>query len=370
MRILEIFTFSKSVIGGVSIMVDSYMNGVSEFAESGCKLELLNVEPTINLKHTSLNNLAYIFTQRKVVTRHLKEHHYDVVHIHTSREFLFLKDVLLAKMINKEFQIPIVMTVHVGAMATVFNRIGWFKQKAISIMNKYISKSIFLSKVIQDEFFASGLKADCGTVLYNFHNLTHADCVTKSEKKPLQLLFVGRIERDKGIVELLTALSDLPELDFHLNICGKPADKSIESEVEKLKAKLGDKVSFLGYVVGKNKTKLFQNSDILILPSYHEGLPIVIMEALAAGCAIMSTRVGAIPEVLSDENCYWIDIASVDSIKNSLSSIQKDQLEKQQKANFELGVEYSFPGHVKKLTGIYKNIIAYEFKKTYKEASE
>lgn len=356
-KILEIYTFSNSGIGGVSIMVKSYMNGVSEFAENGCKLDLLNVEPTINLKHTSLNNLAYIFTQRKAVSRHLKEHHYDVVHIHTSREFLFLKDALLAKMINKKFHIPVVMTIHVGAMETVFNRIGWFKKTAISIMNQYISKSIFLSKVMQEEFISCGLKENHGTVLYNFHNLMPTILPEKSDLKTLQLLFVGMLNRDKGIIELLTALSEMPEVDYHLNVCGKLVDKSIEAELEDLKTKLGDKVSFLGYVVGEDKTKLFHNSDMLILPSYHEGLPIVIMEALAAGCAIMSTRVGAIPEVLSDENCYWIDKASVDSIKNTLSSIQKDQLEKQQKANLELGVEYSLSGHVKKLSGIYKSIV-------------
>lgn len=357
MKILEIYTYSKSGIGGVSIMVDSYMNGVAEFADNDCRLELLNVEPTINLGHSTFNNLAYIFTQRTAVRRHLKNNHYDVVHIHTSREFLFLKDVLLAKMINKRFHVPVVMTIHVGAMETVFNRIGWFKQKAISIMNKYISKSIFLSKVIQEEFFASGLKSDRGTVLYNFHNLTPAECLPKSEATPLQLLFVGRIERDKGIVELLTALSELPELDFHLNICGKLADKSIEAEVENLKVKLGDKVSFLGYVVGEDKTKLFHNSDMLILPSYHEGLPIVIMEALAVGCAIMSTRVGAIPEVLSDENCYWIKIASINSIKGTLQSLKKKDLVKQQNSNYVLGKEYSFDGHVKKLSSIYISVL-------------
>lgn len=357
LKVLEVFTYSKSVIGGISIMIDSYMEGVAEFADNDCSLELLNVAPSINLGHSALNNLAYIFTQRKAVTRHLNEHHYDVVHIHSSREFLFLKDVLLAKLINKRFHIPVVMTIHVGAMETVFNRIGWFKQKAISIMNKYIRKSIFLSKTIQDEFFASGLSSDCGTVLYNFHNLAPAECLPKSDSTPLQLLFVGRIEKDKGIVELLTALSELSELDFHLNICGKLADKSIEDEVNMLKAKLGDKVSFLGYVVGVDKTKLFHKSDMLILPSYHEGLPIVIMEALAAGCAIMSTRVGAIPEVLADENCYWIEIASANSIKEALWSLRKEDIVKQQNANFELGKEYSFAGHIKKLTSIYKSVL-------------
>lgn len=356
LKVLEVFTYSNSV-GGISIMVDSYLSGVSEFALNDCRLELLNVEPTINLKHTKLNNLVYIFTQRKAVSRHFKEHHYDVVHIHTSREFLFLKDVLLAKMINKRFHIPVVITIHVGAMQTVFNRIGWFKHKAISIMNKYISKTIFLSNVMQDEFFTCGLTSIRGTVLYNFHNLTPVDCSNKKETKHLQLLFVGRLERDKGIVELLTALSDMPELDFHLNICGKLADISIENELERLKSKLGEKVSFLGYVVGEDKTRLFQNSDMLILPSYREGLPIVIMEALAAGCAVMSTKVGAIPEVLSDENCYWIEIASANSIKETLQSLQKDNLVKQQSANLKLGKEYSFLGHVRKLSSIYKSVL-------------
>lgn len=356
LRVLEIFTYSKSVIGGISVMIDSYMNSVAEFADNACRLELLNVEPTINLRHSALNNMAYIFSQRNAVSRHLKTNHYDVVHIHTSREFLFLKDILLAKLIKKEFHIPVVMTIHVGAMQTVFNRIGWFKQKSISIMNKFVSKSIFLSKAMQDEFFACGLKSDCGTVLYNFHNLTPAEELHKTDSNTLQMLFVGRLEKDKGIVELLTALSELPDIDYHLNICGKLADRSIVGEIERLKTKLGDKVSFLGYVVGEDKTRLFNNSDMLILPSYREGLPIVIMEALAAGCAIMSTRVGAIPEVLADENCYWIEIASVNSIKETLKSLQKDKLVKQQNANLELGKEYSLVGHIKELASIYKSV--------------
>lgn len=355
-QILEIYTYSRSSIGGVSIMIESYMDGVTEFAENDCRLELLNVPASVKTGKSAIDNLAYIFIQRKAVCKYLKHHTYDVVHIHTSREFLFLKDILLAKMIKQKFHIPVVMTIHVGAMETVFNRIGWFKKHALSIMNKYIDKSIFLSKVMQDEFITSGLQSDRATVLYNFHNLVAADIPVRKDSKTLQLLFVGMLNKDKGIIELLTALSEMPELDYHLNVCGKLVDKSIEAELESLKGKLGDKVSFLGYVVGEDKTKLFHNSDMLILPSYHEGLPIVIMEALAAGCAIMSTRVGAIPEVLSDENCYWIDIASVKSIMEKLQSLKKNELSDQQNANQKLGLEYSFAGHVRRLSDIYKSL--------------
>lgn len=355
-KVITIYTYSSKNIGGVSMMVESYINGVNEFSECDCSLELLNAPAKVKTGKSIIDNLAYIFTQRKAVCKYLKQHSYDVVHIHTSREFLFLKDILLAKMIKQKFHIPVVMTIHVGAMETVFNRIGWFKNRALSIMNKYIDKSIFLSKVMQDEFISCGLQRNNATVLYNFHNLAPAECLPKSDSTPLQLLFVGRIEKDKGIVELLTALSELSELDFHLNICGKLADNSIEDEVNMLKAKLGDKVSFLGYVVGVDKTKLFHKSDMLILPSYHEGLPIVIMEALAAGCAIMSTRVGAIPEVLGDENCYWIDVKSTDSIKNKLSNIRSIDLSMVKKVNAELGHKYAFNKHVQKLTDIYKNV--------------
>lgn len=338
-------------------MIESYMDGVTEFAENDCRLELLNVPASVKTGKSAIDNLAYIFIQRKAVCKYLKHHTYDVVHIHTSREFLFLKDALLAKMINKKFHIPVVMTIHVGAMETVFNRIGWFKKTAISIMNQYISKSIFLSKVMQEEFISCGLKENHGTVLYNFHNLTPTDCSSQKDSKTLQLLFVGMLNRDKGIVELLTALSQIPNFDYHLHICGKLVDRSIEGELESLKTKLGDKVTFLGYVVGEDKTKLFHNSDVLILPSYHEGLPIVIMEALAAGCAIMSTKVGAIPEILNDTNCKWLDIASSNSIVSQLLDLTLEDLELMKRNNKLLGDLYSLDTHIRKLTTIYSNVI-------------
>ena len=355
-KVLHIFTYSSNNIGGVSTMIESYIHGVKEFSSNGFSLDVLNIPLNFNLHFSKLNNIAYIFVQRKAVKKHLKANRYDIVHIHTSREFLFLKDLLLAKMINKKTKIPVVITIHVGAMDTVFNSIGWFKKKAISIMNKYIEKTIFLSKIMRDEFYSSGLMTERGMILYNFHNFTPTVCVEKNESKALQLLFVGMLNRDKGIIELLTALSQLPEFDYHLNICGKLVDKSIEAELEELKTKLSNKVSFLGYVVGEDKTKLFYNSDILVLPSYHEGMPIVIMEALAAGCAIITTKVGAIPEVLSDDNCSWVKIGSVEDIVNTLKSITPEALSVQQVRNKILGKDYSFVEHVQKLSKIYNSL--------------
>lgn len=354
-KVLEVFTFQDGYMGGVATMVKSYIDGVEEFANYNCELTHLNIAPTIHTGKSSLDNLAYILTQRKEVRKHIKENKYDVIHIHTSREFLFLKDVLLAKMISKLTNTPIVMTIHVGAMDTVYNRIGWFKEKSIDVLNKYVSKTIFLSKSMREDFIKAGLDEQKSTVLYNFHNFTPTNKIPE-KKDGLQLLFVGAIHREKGILELLHAIEQMPDMKCHLNICGKLTDNSIKDEVESLKAKLSNKVSFLGYVTGEDKTLVYKQSDILILPSYHEGLPLVVMEALGAGCAIMATKVGAIPEVLDDKSCFWIDIASVDSIIKRFKEIDNDVINSVRRISYTLGATYSFKEHVKNICNIYNDL--------------
>lgn len=355
-NVLEIFTFQGGYKGGVATMIDAYMKGVDEFARNSYKLTHLNVAPTICTGNSKIDNIAYIYTQRKAVRQYLKDHKFDVVHIHTSREYLFLKDVFLAKLISRKYKTPVVMTIHVGSIHTVYNRISWFKKRSIKLLNNCVSKVIFLSKAMCNDFIQEGLNENQSTVLYNFHSFEQTTTGGYTPHEELRLLYVGAIHREKGIVELLSALSELPELDYHLNVCGKLTDESIKDDIEKYSIKLGDKVSFLGYVSGSAKTELFKSSDLLILPSYHEGLPLVIMEALGAGCAIMATPVGSIPEVLTEENCIWIEIASVDSIKSRLSDLSNKSLMKIKMSNLSLGKSFTFEEHVKTLVKIYNNL--------------
>lgn len=356
MRILEIYTFSGNGIGGVSSMVTAYMDAKEEFNKYDCHLSLLNVEARITTGKSSVDNFLYIFTQRSAVKKHLKENKYDVVHIHTSREFLFLKDVLLAKLIKKEFHIPVVITVHVGAIETVYNRISWFKDKSIALINGYVDKVIFLSEAMRQDFINAGLKDNVTTLLYNFFKFKPSEAPAKQDCKTLNLLFVGAIHREKGIIELLQALSAMPDFNYHLNICGQLKDNSIKEELEDYKQNLVNKVSFLGLVTGEDKTKIYQQSDVLVLPSYHEGLPLVILEALGAGCGIMTTPVGAIPEILNDDNCMWLKIASSDSICSQLLNLTNEKLKTMKESNELLGQKYSFDEHLLKLANIYRSV--------------
>ena len=265
--------------GGVASMINSYISKEEFFINNAFLPKIFDYkEPLICKKVPSkISNILYGFFQRRAILKKLKKERNAQVHIHTSRQFLFLKDVWLAKEIKRKRKAPVFITVHVGAAETVFHRIGFAQKQTIRWINRYVDKVVFLGDNIRKEFEQLGMLSYKGTTLGNFHNL---DKISVNEELPknakLNLLFVGAIHRDKGIIELLTALSRISKLDVHLDICGQLTDSYIKQEFENLVNKLGNKVTLHGYVSGKEKTALFERADVLILPSYHEGFPLSI----------------------------------------------------------------------------------------------
>ena len=119
-----------------------------------------------------------------------------------------------------------------------------------------------------------------------------------------------------------------------------------------------DQIHLHGYVKGEEKNALFKNSDVLVLPSYHEGFPLVILEAMATGNAIISTSVGTTPEVFDDKNVIWSKVEDVESLKEAIKKLANDDelLKKMKLLNFSEGKKYSKQLHIKKLCDIYDEV--------------
>lgn len=119
----------------------------------------------------------------------------------------------------------------------------------------------------------------------------------------LSLLFVGRLSKEKGIDVLLKAL--VPLGGYHLSIAGSGAEREfLEHQSKELG--ISNDISFLGNVQwGEPLFELMGKSDLLILPSYSEGLPLVILEAMSFGVPVIASNVGGIPEIVKNgENGY------------------------------------------------------------------
>lgn len=118
---------------------------------------------------------------------------------------------------------------------------------------------------------------------------------------PLRLVYVGRLISSKGLFEAVESLRlfKAEGRKFTFRVAGSgPDDLRLRAAVAK--AGLERETAFLGPVFGEAKSRLWLESDIFVFPTYHEGLPYAILEAMAAGCVPVTCAVGAIPDVLQE----------------------------------------------------------------------
>ena len=100
-----------------------------------------------------------------------------------------------------------------------------------------------------------------------------------------------------------------------------------DGEIEKVQQyiidnKLDNVAEYIGWISGEEKTKLLNEVDVFVLPSYNEGLPISILEAMSYNLPIISTKVGGIPEVLKNEyNGYLINPGDLIALENAISAL-------------------------------------------------
>jgi glycosyltransferase involved in cell wall biosynthesis len=114
------------------------------------------------------------------------------------------------------------------------------------------------------------------------------------------LVFVGRLAAVKGVPVLIDALAEVADLPgVRLTLVGDgPERAALEAQVARLG--LLEIVTFAGYQDSAGVAELLKSADALVLPSFAEGLPVVLMEAMAAGLAVVTTQIAGIPELVQD----------------------------------------------------------------------
>ena len=122
-----------------------------------------------------------------------------------------------------------------------------------------------------------------------------------------KLVSVGRLSEQKGQLLLVDAVAELAEsgAQFELVLVG---DGEMRPEVEaRLREKgIADRVTITGWASGEEVRRHLLEARALILPSFAEGLPVVIMEALALGRPVLTTYIAGIPELVGDGECGWL----------------------------------------------------------------
>lgn len=345
-------------IGGIVTLCNDYIENKHLFEKNKIEIECFNYEfPKksfwLKFKNSKITNIGYWICQTRALRKYLKYNPQTNIHIHTSRKMLFLKDVSLAYFIRKHCKNKILLTIHVGNLNTVVqNRI--LKKILLGMMNKSFHKVLFLSERMKQEFIHEGLKTSKAETLYNFYNINKVHWSEKPKHKITRLIFLGSINREKGIIELLDAIEEIQE-EIHLDICGTVIEPEIAKIFNEKISKLGKKVTFHGYVDKNKKENLLNKSDILVLPSYREGLPLSILEAMATSNAIITTKVGAIPEILNEENGIFVTPKNYKELKEAIETfiLNHEKLDTIKKNNFYKSEIFSSTVHISRLCQLY-----------------
>jgi glycosyltransferase involved in cell wall biosynthesis len=139
------------------------------------------------------------------------------------------------------------------------------------------------------------------------------DARQKSASPVVTLMYMGAIEKAKGVFDLADACELLLRQTKQFRVLLGGDGKDMNELKERVEAKgLASFFEYRGWVTGESKTRLLQDADVFILPSYYEGSPNSLKEAMGSGIASIGTTVGAIPEII-DEGLNGFIIAPGDS---------------------------------------------------------
>ena len=161
--------------------------------------------------------------------------------------------------------------------------------------------------------------------IFDIPSAIDPDWISKNklvDSKQLKFLFVGRYERRKGVDELNEAIkiigkSDL-KVEFHFV---GPIPKKKQLNLNDLKIVYHGLVNDL-----EEKQAIYDRCDVLLCPSYSEGMPNVILEAMSRGLAIIATDVGAISDIVCDKNGILLENNKPFTIIESIMDIESDKL--------------------------------------------
>lgn len=250
---------------------------------------------------------------------------HDVMHLTSSASLSLFKDLYMLRKAKRQ-GLKTILHFRFGRIPELANKNNW-EWKLIKRAVRISDKVIVIDQSSYDTLIAQGF--DNIVILPNPVAPAVEKIVEENiniEKVKGEILFTGHVVKTKGVFELLEACSALDNL--HLKLVGH-ITSDVRLQIERLYGKYPVWLSICGEMPYEEVIKEMMKCDVFVLPTYTEGFPNVILEAMAAGCAIISTPVGAIPQMLEAENGktygVLVEQKNVSTLKQAISSILRDE---------------------------------------------
>lgn len=247
---------------------------------------------------------------------------YDIAHLHTAERGSFWRKSFLMRFFHKH-GIKVVLHHHAAEFDDFYEKCSCTQRRKICKTLAEADVNIVLSERLVSMIKGKEPRAKV-EVLYNAVSSYTTNPYSQNARN---ILFMGRLGARKGVFDLIMAIKKLDEQiprDIKFYLCGDVGEKEVEAKVKEYGVE--HRIAHIGWIDGEQKREFISKSMINCLPSYHEGLPMAILETMAAGVPNVSTNIASIPEVINDgENGFLITPGDVDALSERLLALIKNE---------------------------------------------
>jgi len=301
----------KNAVNGISLSNELNLKILNDF------FEIKTMEESIPLRLHNRFSIYKFWLQAKNISFslvHFLLKNYDVLYLSYSTSFLGSLKILIVvkayKLLNNGI---VVVHLHRGDFNVYIANKN--NKKLSNLIFRSVDKLILISNK-QRKYFDEYKKL-------NIYIIKNTVCVNLNFKKKLpnetkkNLIYISHYLEEKGVLDLLEAFSSIVNNypNIYLNCYGKFSDSNLKSKIYSYNS---DNIGIYGPIYGDEKFKKISESSLLILPSWNEGQPLILLEAMALGVPILATNTGDICEMLGSDYYFIYEPRDINALTEKI----------------------------------------------------
>jgi glycosyltransferase involved in cell wall biosynthesis len=276
-----------------------------------------------------ISGLKEIYPILKKLKINLLTNKPDIIHLTSSSSLALIKDLQVLRSAKRR-NIPVVVHFRFGRIPELASKKNWEWVLLLRVIKKS-THTIVIDKTSLETLINAGLTNISyipNPVSFELEGIAKGSHFNQIQKRLNRVVFVGHLIPLKGIFELVQTCSLIPQVE-ELVLIG-PYEMEIKNQIIKL-AQERENIDWIIFKGVLNKYEVYDElhkSALMILPSYTEGFPNIILEAMACSCPVIATNVGAIPEMLNTETkepCgVCVNPKNIIELKNAIEDLIQD----------------------------------------------